>query len=138
MIPLCLFVAEDTKANKKNDVESKSERRPQRVRSLSELLFRSEASDLSHDNRRAERDDSDYDDDMDVEMEFEMCVSGDDERDPESGIRPGSLNLRVRRRGDLCRYSSQRNSAPGSPPSGMQNEDGLHQVFILLGVHVFY
>uniref|UniRef100_A0A0D6R001 Uncharacterized protein n=1 Tax=Araucaria cunninghamii TaxID=56994 RepID=A0A0D6R001_ARACU len=131
---------EDAKKNKKNEGESKSERRPQRVRSLSELFFRSEVSDSSHDSRRAEREDSDYDDDMDVEMEFEMSVSGDDERDTESGVpvRPGSLNLRVRRRGDHGKDCSQRNSAPGSPPSGMQNGDAFHQVEIAIDMQQRY
>ncbi|GLJ12519.1 hypothetical protein SUGI_0192610 [Cryptomeria japonica] len=133
-----LIAAEDSKNNKKNDGESKLEKRSHRVRSLSELLFRSEASDSSHEIRRAERDDSDYDDDMDVEMEFEMSVSGDEERDTEPGIRPGSLNLRVRRRGDSGRESSQRNSDSRSPPSGMENEDFSSQMEIAVDMRQRY
>lgn len=135
-----LAAAEDGKNSKKNDGESKLERRPQRVRSLSELLFRTEAdqSDSSQDSRRAEREDSDYDDDMDVEMEFEMSVSGDDDREAEAGLRPGSLNLRVRRRGAASRDSSQRNSSSGSPPSGMQNEEVSPQMEIAIDLRQRY
>ncbi|KAH9321611.1 hypothetical protein KI387_016250, partial [Taxus chinensis] len=133
-----LIAAEDAKNNKKNDGESKLEKQPHRVRSLSEFLFRSEASNSSNDIRRAERDDSDYDDDVDVEMEFEMSVSGEDERDTESGLRPGSLNLRVRRRGDPGRDSSQRSNDLGSPPSGMENEDVLPQMEITVDMRQRY
>eukprot|EP01018_Ginkgo_biloba_P005706 Gb_12284 [translate_table: standard] len=134
-----IVAAEDAKNNRKNDGESKIERRPPRVRSLSELLFRSEAdqSDSSQDSRRAEREDSDYDDDMDVEMEFEMSVSRDDERETESGLLPGSLNLRVRRRGDQGRDNIRRNSS-GSPPSGMQPDDASPQVEIAIDMRQRY
>eukprot|EP00252_Welwitschia_mirabilis_P009498 TRINITY_DN22138_c0_g1_i1.p1 TRINITY_DN22138_c0_g1~~TRINITY_DN22138_c0_g1_i1.p1 ORF type:complete len:760 (-),score=168.67 TRINITY_DN22138_c0_g1_i1:306-2585(-) len=127
-----LVAAEDAKNSKKSHGDDKSDKKTQRVRSLSDILFRSEAdqSDSSQDSRRAQIEDSDYEDDMDVEMEFEMSVSGDDERDSERGLRPGSLNLRVRRRADPGRESNQRNTSSGSPPSRIQNADAASQVEI--------
>ncbi|XP_038717662.1 WD and tetratricopeptide repeats protein 1 isoform X2 [Tripterygium wilfordii] len=70
-------------------------------------------SDASQDGPRSEREDSDYDEEL--ELDFETSVSGDEGRD-ESNILHGSLNLRIHRRGDSTREASG-NGSCGSPSS---------------------
>ncbi|KAG6541712.1 hypothetical protein Mapa_016977 [Marchantia paleacea] len=88
----------ERKASRNNDGDVKLERKASRLRTISNLLFRSE-SDLSEgyqDTWRGERGDL-FNDDMEMEMEIEMSVGEEDERDGEQGLLPGSsLNLRLR------------------------------------------
>ncbi|CAN1340812.1 Protein ALTERED SEED GERMINATION 2 [Linum perenne] len=91
--------------------------------SLSELLYRSEGnSDVSQDGPRPDREDSDYDEEL--ELDFETSVSGDEERDIEPNTLHGSLNLRIHRRGD-SRETSSTNGSGGSPSS--QNDRAPYQ-----------
>ncbi|CAA7026237.1 unnamed protein product [Microthlaspi erraticum] len=70
-----------------------------RVLSLSDILYRSEAnSDSSHDMSRSEREDSDYDEELEVDIQTSM--SDDEGRDPDSNAVRGSLNLRIHRVND--------------------------------------
>ncbi|XP_031497022.1 protein ALTERED SEED GERMINATION 2 isoform X1 [Nymphaea colorata] len=112
-----ISAAESEKSSKELDEKKPEERR---ARSLSELLYRSEVetSDTSQDAPSFEREDSDYDDEM--ELDFETSISGDEGRDIESGILRGSLNLRFHRRGDSEKYNNLTNGSCGS--SSSQNE----------------
>ncbi|KAL5218581.1 hypothetical protein ABZP36_019265 [Zizania latifolia] len=88
-----LFAAELEK-NKKDQVgNTNMDARHGRLRSLSDLLFRSDASGSSSQEGR---EDSDYDDEM--ELDFETSVSGDESRDSDLGLVRGSLSLRFHRR----------------------------------------
>lgn len=108
------------KNNKANDGAPKSESRGGRVLSLSDILYRSEAnSDASQDGPRSEREDSDYDEEL--ELDFETSISGDEGHDVESNILHGSLNVRFHRRGDSPRESARANGTCGSPSSS-QND----------------
>ncbi|XVF39609.1 hypothetical protein PTKIN_Ptkin01aG0047400 [Pterospermum kingtungense] len=121
-----LAAAEDGKNNKASDVAHRSERRTgRRVLSLGEILYRSEAnSDASQDGPRSEREDSDYDEEL--ELDFETSISGDEGRDVESNILHGSLNLRFHRRGDSTRENVA-NGSCGSPSSSSQNDRAAYQ-----------
>ena len=93
--------------------------------SLSDILYRSEAtSDASQDGPN-EREDSDYDEEL--ELDFETSMSGDEGHDYESNTVHGSLNLRIHRRGDSSRETSCTNGSSGSPSSS-QNDCMPYQV----------
>ncbi|XXG61100.1 hypothetical protein AAC387_Pa04g2838 [Persea americana] len=115
-----LTQAEAEKIN--NDGTPKSDMRPGRVWSLSDIFHRSDVnSDASQDGLRSEREDSDFEEEM--ELDFEMSISGDEERDIESGILRGYLNLRFHRRSDLAK-DKDKSSTNGSwgLPSPSQSE----------------
>uniref|UniRef100_A0A2P2M8B7 WD and tetratricopeptide repeats protein 1 isoform X3 n=1 Tax=Rhizophora mucronata TaxID=61149 RepID=A0A2P2M8B7_RHIMU len=116
-----LAAAEAERANKANDgASSRSESRSGKALSLSDILYRSEAnSDASLDGPRSEREDSDYDEEL--ELDFETSMPGDEDRDIESNILHGSLNLRIHRKGDSTRETSCINGLCGSPSSS-QND----------------
>ncbi|XP_010675524.2 protein ALTERED SEED GERMINATION 2 [Beta vulgaris subsp. vulgaris] len=120
-----LSAAEAEKNKKLNDTGSKSEPRAGRVISLSDILYRSGAnSDASQDGPRSERDDSDYDEEL--ELDFETSMSGDEGRDAESNVLHGSLNLRMHRRADSAKEAGGSNSTCGSP-SSCQNDKTIYQ-----------
>lgn len=117
-----LAAAEAEKNNKENDKASKSGTRPGRVRSLTDILYRSETnSDASQDGPRSEREDSDYDEEM--ELDFETSISGDEGHDAESSILRGNLNLKFHRRGDSGRESSPGEGSSGSPSSSSSSKN---------------
>ncbi|KAF7829989.1 WD and tetratricopeptide repeats protein 1 [Senna tora] len=117
--------AEAEKNNKTNDGASRFESRGARIFSLSDILYRSEAnSDASQDGPRSERDDSDYDEELD--LDFETSILGDEERDAESNIVHGSLNLRIHRRGD-SRENAGVNGSCESPSSSSQIDIASYQ-----------
>lgn len=126
----CIFpsLADAEKTGKTNDGSSRSEPRTGRALSLSDILYRSEAnSDASHDGPGSEREDSDYDEEL--ELDFETSISGDEGRDNEPNILHGSLNLRIHRRGDSTRETSCTNGSCGSPSSS-QTDRTPYQVSI--------
>lgn len=115
-----LAAAEAEKSN--NDGASKTEARTGRIRTLSDVLYRSEVnSDASQDGPRSEREDSDYEEEM--ELDFETSISGDEEHDIESGVLRGSLNLRFHRKNDSTKEKSGTNGSCGSPTSSSQSEN---------------
>ncbi|XP_011012679.1 PREDICTED: WD and tetratricopeptide repeats protein 1 isoform X2 [Populus euphratica] len=121
-----LATAEAGKSSKDNDGATRSETRNGRALSLSDILYHSEAnSDASHDGPGSDREDSDYDEEL--ELDFETSVSGDEGRDVEPNILHGSLNLRIHRRGDSARDSSCTNGSCGSPSSS-QNDRTPYQL----------
>lgn len=94
---------------------------------MSDILYRSEAnSDASQDGPRSEREDSDYDEE--VEVDFETSVSGDEGHEVEGNFLQGSLNLRIHRRADPVRESGSANGSCESPSSSLQNERLPYQV----------
>ncbi|XP_022133751.1 WD and tetratricopeptide repeats protein 1 isoform X3 [Momordica charantia] len=118
-----LAAAELEKSNKGNDGALRSAPLGG-VLSLSDFLYRSDAnSDVSQDGLRSEREDSDYDEE--VELDFET-LSGDEAHDVDSNILHGSLNLRIHRRVDPARERVGANGSCGSPSSS-QNDGILYQ-----------
>ncbi|XP_017645924.1 protein ALTERED SEED GERMINATION 2-like [Gossypium arboreum] len=120
-----LAVAEAEKNNKASDGSPKSEPRAGRVLSLSDILYRTEGnSDASQDGPRSDREDSDYDEEL--ELDFETSISGDEGHDVESNMLHGSLNLRIHRRGDAIRETGP-NGSCGSPSLSSQNKKSAYQ-----------
>ncbi|OMO57676.1 hypothetical protein COLO4_35194 [Corchorus olitorius] len=120
-----IAAAEAEKNNKASDGTPRPEPRTGRVLSLSDILYRSEAnSDASQDGPRSEREDSDYDEEL--ELDFETSISGDEGRDVDSNILHGSLNLRIHRRGDSTRENGA-NGSYESPSSSSQNDRAAYQ-----------
>lgn len=121
------LLGEAERNNKANDGASRSESRVGRISSLSDIFYRAEAnSDASQDGPRSEREDSDYDEEL--ELDFETSMSGDEEHDVESNILHGSLNLRIHRKSDSARESGCANDSCGSPSSSFYNERTPYQV----------
>ncbi|KAL4283531.1 hypothetical protein GQ457_16G017000 [Hibiscus cannabinus] len=119
-----LAVAEAGKNNKVSDGAPKSEPRTGRELSLSDILYRSEAnSDASQDGPRSDREDSDYDEEL--ELDFETSISGDEGRDVESNMLH-SLNLRIHRRVDSTRETGP-NGSSGSQSFSSQNGRAAYQ-----------
>ena len=99
-----------------------------RVLSLSDILYRSEAnSDSSHDMSRSEGDQSDYDEELEVDIQTSM--SDDEGGDPDSNAMRGSLNLRIHRVSDDNKpiENSGDNGSSGTASSS-QNDRTSYQV----------
>ncbi|GLT93742.1 hypothetical protein SLE2022_115180 [Rubroshorea leprosula] len=110
-------IAAEEAEKSNNRHEPRFEPWTRRVLSLSEILHHSEPnSDASQDGPRFEREDSDYDDE--VEFNFETQISGDEGRDVESNILHGSLNLRIHRGS---------NGSCESPSTSSQNDKSSYQ-----------
>ncbi|PKA52956.1 Coatomer subunit alpha-2 [Apostasia shenzhenica] len=114
-----IATAEAEKNRKDCEDSAKEELRPGRLRSLSEVLFRTEF------NSEYEREDSDYEDEM--EVDFETSISGDEDRDNEANIFRGSLNLRFHRRDDFNRENSVGNGILCTSPLA-QSEKTSYEV----------
>ncbi|XP_054797939.1 protein ALTERED SEED GERMINATION 2 isoform X2 [Prosopis cineraria] len=118
--------AEAEKNNKTNDEASRFDSRGGRILSLSDILYRAEVnSDASQDGPRSDRDDSDYDEELD--LDFETSMSGDEGRDVESNILHGSLNLRIHRRGDSRENAVINGSCESPSSSSSQNDRASYQ-----------
>ncbi|CAL0327345.1 unnamed protein product [Lupinus luteus] len=120
--------AEFEKSIKANHGSSMFHTRGGRILSLNDMLYRSEAnSDASQDGPISERDDSDYDEEL--ELDFETSISGDEGHDDESNILHGSLNLRIHQRDDSGENASA-NGLCESPSSSSQNNGACYQRFV--------
>ncbi|GKV09451.1 hypothetical protein SLEP1_g20950 [Rubroshorea leprosula] len=107
-------------AEKGNRSEPRFEARTGRVLSLSDILRHSGPnSDASEDGPRSEREDSDYDEE--VEFNFETQISGDEGHDVES--LHGSLNLRIHR---------DSNGSCGSPSTSSQVDRASYQPEVVI------
>lgn len=123
------WLVDSERNNKHNDGGQRSESRGGRVLSLSDILYRAEGnSDASQDGLRSEREDSDYDEEL--ELDFETSISGDEEHDVEPNVLHGSLNLRIHRKSDSGRESGGANGSCGSPSSSLHNDK--HQVLFVI------
>lgn len=99
--------------------------------SLSDILSRSDAnSEVSQEGPRSEREDSDYEEDLEVDFESPVLDEG---RDNDPNTFYGSLNLRLHRRSDSARETGSTNGTCGSPSSSSssQNDRIPYQVHAL-------
>lgn len=102
---------------------------------MSDLLYRSERnSDASQEGPTSEREDSDYDEEL--EVDFETPVPDDEGgRDSESNAFHGSVNLRIHSTG-------RANGSCESPTSSCQNDKVAYQVLMIMinifHLHLFY
>ncbi|XP_072993028.1 protein ALTERED SEED GERMINATION 2 [Typha latifolia] len=119
-----LIVAEAEKKQKDLEGTTKSDLRHGRLRSLSDVLFRSDLSSSSQEGRD-DREDSDYEDEM--ELDFETSISGDEDRENESGILRGSLNLRIHRRDESPREHLSENGSHESSSVSSHCENFAYQ-----------
>lgn len=120
----------EAEKNKDNGGTRKGDTQQRRIRSLSDLLFRSEFNNEEFQEGPYEREDSDYEGEM--ELDFETSISGDEGRDVESSILRGSLNFRFHQSEDSNRENSSINGSQASPLSSSQHESSSSQVF---GLH---
>ncbi|KAF0911231.1 hypothetical protein E2562_007999 [Oryza meyeriana var. granulata] len=113
-----LFAAELEKNKKDQAGNTNTDARHGRLRSLSDLLFRSDASGSSSQEGR---EDSDYDDEM--ELDFETSASGDESRNSDPGFDRGSVSLRFQRRDSQTDEHSGENGSAEST----HNDDSAYQ-----------
>lgn len=121
-----LDAAEAEKTRKEKGGTKKGDVRRGRIRSLSDLLFRSEFCTEESLGGPHEREDSDYEGEM--ELDFETSIPDDEDRDIESSILRGSLNLRFHRNDVSGRENSGTNGSQGSPSSSSQHEHSAAQI----------
>ncbi|KAG1334616.1 WD and tetratricopeptide repeats protein 1 [Cocos nucifera] len=119
-----LAAAEAEKSKKDNEETTKSAVQHGRLRSLGNVLIRSELSSPSQEGRY-DRGDSDNEEEM--ELDFETSISGDEGHDNESNILLRSLNLRFHRRDDSGRENCSTDGSHGSPSSSSQHENSSYQ-----------
>lgn len=118
------FTVEAEKSDSAKDEAARAESQRGRVISLSNLFSRpAERYAALQDSPRSEREDSD---DEELELDFETSVSGDEERDEDSDVLHGSLNLRIHRK-DREAACSNGSSASQST----QNEKATYKVLFL-------
>lgn len=111
-----LYAAEAEAHNRTNNTAGRSNSRGSRFLSLNDIFYRSDAnSDASQDGPRSERDNSDYEEE--VEVDFEAPLPGDEGHDADASVLHGSLNLRIHQRGDSSRETGSTNGTCGSPSS---------------------
>ncbi|VAH86927.1 unnamed protein product [Triticum turgidum subsp. durum] len=108
-----LAAAELEKNKKDQQGNTNTDARHGRLRSLSDLLFR---SDVSGSSSQEGREDSDYDDEM--ELDFDTSVSGDESRDSDPGAVRGSLRLKLHRREDKTNEQTVGNGSAESTCNG--------------------
>ncbi|KAL8261506.1 hypothetical protein R6Q59_025555 [Mikania micrantha] len=115
-----IATAEVEVSNKAKEGGRSSEKiRASRLLSLSDILYRSDASsDTSQP--LSERENSDYEDDL--EVDFENSISGDESHEVESNSFHPSLNVRIRRKSDLGMNNFHTSNSFGSPNSSSSND----------------
>ncbi|XP_031392600.1 WD and tetratricopeptide repeats protein 1 isoform X2 [Punica granatum] len=114
--------AEAEKRNKADNTAARSDHRRPRVLSLNDILHRSDAnSDASQDGPRSEREDSDFEEEL--EVDFDSPFPGDEGHDADASVLHGSLNLKIHRRGDLSRETGSTNGTCGSPSSSSSSQN---------------
>jgi len=130
ILDLTGLTAEAEKNSKANDGASRSDIRGGRILSLSDILYRPEANgDVPQDGPRSDRDDSDYDEEL--ELDFETSISGDEAHDLDSNILQGSLNVRIHRRSD-SRDNAGSSGPCESPSSSSQSSRTCYLVHITI------
>ncbi|XP_052191448.1 protein ALTERED SEED GERMINATION 2 [Diospyros lotus] len=123
------IAVEYEKSSKLTDAAPKTESQAGKVVSLSDILYWSEAnSDASQDGPRSGREDSDYDEE--VEVDFETPMSSDEGHDVEPNVLHGSLNLRIHRRGDSAMETDNASGSIGLPTSSQNDQTNQPEVVI--------
>ncbi|GAB2216863.1 hypothetical protein Droror1_Dr00000010 [Drosera rotundifolia] len=117
------LAAGEAKKHEKANGGVQEEARARKVISLSDILYRSDAySDALQDGSRSEREDSDYDEEL--ELDFETAVSGDEGHEADSNVLHGSFNLRVHRKPGVAAS----NGSSDVPSSSSRNDKATYQV----------
>ncbi|XP_062099109.1 protein ALTERED SEED GERMINATION 2 isoform X2 [Humulus lupulus] len=129
-----LAAGEAERNKKENEGLLRSKPRGEAMASLSDIFYRVEAN--SNDGPRSEREDSDYDEEL--ELDFDTSMSGDEEHDVEPNILHGSLNLRIHRKSDSARESGGANGSCGSPSSSSCNDRTPYQPGIAIDMKQRY
>ncbi|KAI3685755.1 hypothetical protein L6452_35013 [Arctium lappa] len=111
-------------SNKAKEGTPSSETRAGRVLSLSDILYRSDASSDTSQPMSG-REDSDYEEEL--EVDFETSISGDEAHEVESNNFQRSLNVRIHRKGDSTTNTCHTSSSCESPKSSSRSDKITHQ-----------
>ncbi|KVH98676.1 Tetratricopeptide-like helical [Cynara cardunculus var. scolymus] len=116
----CIDTVEAEVSNKAKEGTPSSETRAGRVLSLSDILYRSDASSDTSQPISG-REDSDYEEEL--EVDFETSISGDEAHEVESSNNfQRSLNVRIHRKGDSTINTCHTSSSCGSPKSSPRSD----------------
>ena len=117
----------ESEKNKSSNIAPTNESRAQGTLSLSDILYRSDAHiDSSSDDPRSEREDSDYDEELDLDIE--TSISGDEGHDTEADVVHQSINLRFHGKDESAVGGADHANVPfGSPKS--QSDEKTYQVW---------
>lgn len=117
-------VSAESEKNKSDNGAPTTESRAKGTVSLSDILYRSEAYiDSSPDDPRSEREDSDYDEEL--ELDFETSISGDEGHDTDADEVHQSINVRIPGKDESAISADHSNGSFGSPTS--QNDEKTYQ-----------
>ncbi|XP_073143656.1 protein ALTERED SEED GERMINATION 2 isoform X4 [Henckelia pumila] len=116
------IAAAEIEADMHSDGGSKSEYQTERVLSLSDIIYHSEADNALLDG--PEREDSEYEE---LELDFETSISGEGGDGVDSAILDRNLNLRIRRRDDTALENGRPNGTCGSPQLSSENDKVPYQ-----------
>lgn len=119
-------------SNKGNEGAPTSETRASRALSLSDILYRSDASSDTSQPMSGREEDSDYDEEL--EVDFDTSVSGDEGHEVEYDSFQSSLNVRIRRKRDSTVNNCHTSSSCGSPKSSPRSDQIPRQVSAFLPV----
>lgn len=103
---------------------SRGNYRAGRVLSLSDIIYHTEGENDVPSG--PEREDSDYDDEL--ELDFETSVPAEGGHGVDSDVLPGNLNLRIHRRGNLNLETEKLTSSSGFPVSSCENNQVTYKV----------
>ncbi|KAK4802642.1 hypothetical protein SAY86_000845 [Trapa natans] len=115
-----IAAAEAEALNRTSNTAGRSNSRGPRLLSLNDFFYRSDVnSDASQDAPISERDNSDYEEEL--EVDFEAPLRGDESHEADANVLHGSFNLKIHQRGDSSRETGSTNGTCGSPSSS-QND----------------
>ncbi|KAH6781188.1 transducin family protein / WD-40 repeat family protein [Perilla frutescens var. hirtella] len=117
--------AEAGKTNVESDRGSRANYRAGRVLSLGDIIYHTEGDNDAPTG--PEREDSDYDYDDELQLDFETSISAERGHDVDSNVLPGNLNLRIQRRGDLNLETETLTGSHGLPVLSCENDKVPYQ-----------
>ncbi|KAL6527287.1 hypothetical protein OROGR_016377 [Orobanche gracilis] len=112
--------AEVDKGNMEIEGGSKANNRAGRLLSLSDIIYHSERDNDASVLDSPEREDSDYNEEL--ELDFETSIPSEGGHDNDSNVLPTNLNLRIYRRGELTVEAERPSGSYGSPVLSCENE----------------
>ncbi|KAL6578388.1 hypothetical protein OROMI_010716 [Orobanche minor] len=124
-IKMNIAAAEVNKDNMEIEGGSKANNRAGRVLSLSDIIYHSEGDNDASVLDSPEREDSDYNEEL--ELDFETSIHSEGGHNNDSDVLPTNLNLRIYRRGDLTMEAERPSGSCGSPVLSCEKDEVPYQ-----------
>lgn len=111
---------------------SKGNYRAGRVLSLSDIIYHTEGENDAPSG--PEREDSDYDDELD--LDFETSIPDEGGHGVDSDVLQGNLNLRIHRRGNLNLETERQTSSSEFPVLSCENNEVPYKVCFYFSLEI--